>query len=110
MFRLLGLASCIAGAPSGPGAGTANRAVSFTEGGGYTRINKARTEKRKIVFRKFVQDLKFYFFLIRLRVKTAGLNVVSVQDGQACAHFVAFQMALPGFVVTRMDEEPAPQQ
>lgn len=45
MFRLLGLASCIAGAPSGPGAGTADRAVSFTEGGGYTRINKARTEK-----------------------------------------------------------------
>ena len=70
MFRLLGLASCIAGAPSGPGAGTAGRAVSFTESGGYTRINKARNEKRNIifvqfVFRKFVQDLKFYFYSLK---------------------------------------------
>lgn len=53
MFRLLGLASCIAGAPSGPGAGTADRAVSFTEGGGYTRINKARTEKEKFYLENF---------------------------------------------------------
>ena len=53
MFRLLGLASCIAGAPSGPGAGTTDRAVSFTEGGGYTRINKARTKKEKFYFENF---------------------------------------------------------